>query len=257
MTSAPARASRRNLPRDERIWQILAVTRAMLREKGHDGIVTSEVADRCGISEATIYKYFESKRDLLIQVAVQWFEELLSEKQPRLTGRSTRATLRTVVGRILTVMHRDPEMTRFVLLDLRQDPGYRKMPIFDLNRRFAQQLTEVLQNGIAQGELHQDVSVRLLRDMIFGCVEHQTWAYQRGEGSFSVDEVAESIVTVIYRGMAIAPAAPASDIVPTLSDAVQRLERVASRLEKSASSGTQENQNSTTTRRARPDASRS
>jgi hypothetical protein len=133
-------------------------------------------------------------------------------------------------------MHRDPEMTRFVLLDLRPDPAYRKMPIFELNRRFALQLTEVLQNGIDRGEWHSDVSVRLLRDMVFGCVEHQTWAYQRGEGNFSVDEVAESIVTVIYRGMAVAPQTPAAPLPASLDEAVLRLEQVASRLEHQAAS---------------------
>src|SRR5438067_276337 len=117
----PKSSPRRRLSRDERMSRILSVTREMLAEKGHEGIVTAEVARRCGISEATIYKYFESKRDLLMQVAVQWFEELLDEDQPTLQGRSALDGLRQVVWRSLSSVRREPALTRFVLLDLRPD----------------------------------------------------------------------------------------------------------------------------------------
>lgn len=231
MPKPPTRIVSRRLPRDERISKIMAVTRTMLNEKGYDNIVTAEVAERCGISEATIYKYFDSKRDLLIQVAMQYFEELLREVQPSLAGRSALEALRTVVWRSLSVVRREPAMTRFVLLDLRPDPAYRAMPIFELNRRFTAQVTEVLQEGMRNGELRNDVPVRLLRDMIFGCIEHQTWAFLRGEGDFSVDEVTEGIVTVLIRGMATARAADSAPPGPDLGAAVARLERVATRLE--------------------------
>jgi TetR/AcrR family fatty acid metabolism transcriptional regulator len=231
MPKPPARVVRRRLPRDERISKIMAVTRTMLNEKGYDNIVTAEVAERCGISEATIYKYFDSKRDLLIQVAMQYFEELLREGRPDLAGRGALESLRMVVWRSLSVVRREPAMTRFVLLDLRPDPAYRAMPIFELNRRFTAQVTEVLQEGMRTGELRSDVPVRLLRDMIFGCIEHQTWAFLRGEGDFSVDEVTEGIVTVIIRGMVTVRAADSDPPGPDLGDTVARLERVAARLE--------------------------
>lgn len=229
-----SRPTTRRLPRDERISKIMSVTRAMLAEKGHDNIVTAEVAERCGISEATIYKYFESKRDLLIQVAEQWFDELLREDHRSLTGRGILEALRQLVWRNLSVVRREPALTRFVLLDLRPDPAYRSMPVFELNRRFTAQVTEVLVEGVRSGELRDDVPVSLLRDMIFGCIEHQTWAFLRGEGNFSVEEATDGIATVIFRGMRSTPSVPDAATPHGLGDAVARLERVAAKLEHSA-----------------------
>jgi len=230
MPPPTSRPPTRRLPRDERISKIVEVTRAMLNEMGYDHIVTAEVAVRCGISEATIYKYFDSKRDLLIRVAEQWFEELLSEDQRSLKGRSALEALRQVVWRSLSVVRREPALTRFVLMDLRPDPAYRSMSVFALNHRFTSQVAEVLREGMRTGELRDDVPVNLLRNMIFGCIEHQTWAFLRGKADFSVDKVSEDIVTVIYRGMRTAPAAEPS-VADGLGDAVTRLERVAARLE--------------------------
>ena len=226
-----ARTATRRLPRDERIATIMSVTRLMLAEKGYDNIVTPEVAERCGISEATIYKYFDSKRDLLIKVAEQWFDELLREDHRSVTGRGTLEALRQLVWRSLSVVRREPGLTRFVLLDLRPDPAYKSMPVFELNRRFTAQITEVLREGVRSGELQGDVPVSLLRDMIFGCIEHQTWAFLRGEGDFSVEQVTEGIATVIHRGMRSTPVTLEAVQQQGLGDAVSRLERVAARLE--------------------------
>ncbi len=231
MATPRSRPTTRRLPRDERIAKIMTVTRAMLAEKGYDNIITAEVAERCGISEATIYKYFDSKRDLLIQVAEQWFDELLREDHRSVAGRGMLEALRQLVWRNLSVVRREPALTRFVLLDLRPDPAYRSMPIFDLNRRFTAQVTEVLIEGVRCGEFLGDVPVSLLRDMIFGCIEHQTWAFLRGEGNFSVEEVTDGIATVIYRGMRSTPSAPEAAAQHGLDDAVARLERIAARLE--------------------------
>ena len=217
----------------------MSVTRAMLAEKGHNNLVTTEVAERCGISEATIYKYFDSKRDLLIKVAEQWFDEMLREDHRSVSGRGTLEALRQLVWRNLSLVRREPALTRFVLLDLRPDPAYRSMSIFELNRRFTAQVAEVLREGVQTGELRGDVPINLLRDMIFGCIEHQTWAYIRGEGDFSVEDVTDGIATVIFRGMRADTAAQKAGGEQDLGEVVRRLERVAARLEKGPASMTQ------------------
>ena len=83
---AQTRPTPRRLPRDQRVAAILQSARAVLRERGSEQFLTSEVAERCGTSEGTVYKYFPTKRDLLIQVAETWFDEFLAEDYP---GRAT------------------------------------------------------------------------------------------------------------------------------------------------------------------------
>lgn len=217
------------LPRNVRISTIIAVTREMLNEVGHENILTIEVAQRCGVSEATIYKYFDSKRDLLIRVAEQWFEELLAEDQRSLKQSSARDALRQVIWRSLMLVRREPALTRFVLLDLRPDPAYRSMAVFELNRHFTSRVTDVIKQGMKSGELGNSVPLPLLRDLIFGCIEHQTWAFLRGEGDFSVDDVTEGIVQVIYNGVSLK--SPKNSSIQA-ENPIQRLEELADRFEK-------------------------
>jgi hypothetical protein len=101
------------------------------------------------------------------------------------------------------------------------------MRIYELNRRIAAQVMDVVEDGVKRGELRSDIPLKLIRDMIFGAIEHQTWAYLRGEGDFSVDDSADGITDIVYRGIARLPPPSAARIDDTLA----RIERAAELIE--------------------------
>lgn len=196
--------TRARLRPDERIAELVAAARALLADVGYERFLPAEVARRCGVSEATVYRYFPTRRDLLVRVAEDWFDEVLVALEPGVsTPSTTRERLRHVVRHAVEVVRREPTLTRYILNELRPDPGFRGTSIHRLNRRFTGIVTGVLRDGVARGDLRDDVGVELLRDMVFGAIEHQAWAYLRGEGGFSAEHTTEGITTVIYRGMAV------------------------------------------------------
>jgi TetR/AcrR family fatty acid metabolism transcriptional regulator len=95
-----------------------------------------------------------------------------------------------------------------------------------LNRRFTHEIVEVCRQATDRGEFRSDVSPTLLRDMFFGCIEHRTWAFLRGEGDFSVEKVADGVADVIYRGMAVSSREP-SDL-DVMAARVERIESLLS-----------------------------
>ena len=102
-------------------------------------------------------------------------------------------------------------MSRFVLTEMRTDPAYRSTEIYALNRRFTSTVVTVIEHGIADGTLRDDVSPTLVRDMVFGCIENRAWAYlrekreKREKREFPVAETADSIARVVVSGLAAAP----------------------------------------------------
>ena len=85
----------------------------------------------------------------------------------------------------------------------------------------------VVEDGVKRGALRDDIPLKLIRDMIFGAIEHQTWAYLRGEGDFSVEDSAAGITDVVYRGIAKDVATGQT----SLDGTVARLEAVAQKLD--------------------------
>ena len=227
----PRRSGRRRRerrPRSERVADIMRAARAVFCEKGYATASTAEIAALAGVVEGTLYRYFASKRALLMKVVEGFYEPIFADYERELQGvRGTWNRLRFLIWKHLSVIHADPAMCRLIVHELRPSPQYRQSRVFELNRRYTQCTLAVIREGIERGEFHGEVPLRILRDMIFGCAEHHTWAYLRGEAGFSPDEAADAITNLIYRGLARA----GERRKVSVAGSVDRLERVIERLE--------------------------
>jgi TetR/AcrR family fatty acid metabolism transcriptional regulator len=221
------------LPPDKRSAEIIAAARVVIAERGYEATSMLAIAQHAGVVEGTLYRFFKTKEELMLRVAEEWLEELLTEDFGLGSIRGTWNQLRHLVWRVLHLMRTQPAVSRFVLIEMRPMPSYRSTQLFKLTRRFTADVRAVCETAVRSGEFRDDVSPSLLRDMIFGCIEHQTWSFLRREGDFKIDEVADSIANVVYRGMGAAPVVGDD----RLERALNRLERAAADLEKAAQRG--------------------
>ena len=139
-------------------------------------------------SRAALYRYFENKRDLLVKVIEDWYEAMLSDYDQQLSGISgTRNRLRYMIWRHLVTVHEEPALCHLMFQIIRSGSDYSTTAVHDLNRKYTHRTLDIVREGIDAGELRGDIPLRLVRDMIYGCVEHRTWAYLRGEGDFDFE----------------------------------------------------------------------
>jgi AcrR family transcriptional regulator len=235
MTKPPSRPSVFRLPRERRVADIMRAARTVFEDKGYDAALISDIAERAQVVEGTIYRYFENKRALLTKVVEHWYTGMLSDYDHELrTIQGTRNRLRFLVWKHLVTVHEEPALCRLVFQILRVGDGYRLTAVFKLNRAYTRRTVELIRDGQASGEFRSDLPPRLVRDTIYGAVEHHTWAFLRGEGDFSPDEAADAITELVYRGLAQPePVAPRAD-----NDVAVRVAKVARRLERLAAEKT-------------------
>ncbi|WP_137389989.1 TetR/AcrR family transcriptional regulator [Rhodoligotrophos defluvii] len=218
------------LSRERRVADIMEAAKAVFLEHGYDAALISEIAARADVVEGTIYRYFENKRDLMIKVVERWYDEMLADFDEQLKGiTGTWNRLRFMIWKHLSSISKEPALCRLVFQELRPGPEYRSTTVFELNREYTRRTLEIVEAAMESGEFRKDVPLRIVRDMIFGCVEHHTWAFLRGHGTINADEAADAITEIIYRGLAVQPKAMAQ---PSLNEVImERLERVTARLE--------------------------
>jgi AcrR family transcriptional regulator len=212
---------------DVRVGDILKAARTIISQSGYEGVTVAEIAERAGIVEGTVYRYFKSKEELLLKVAEDWFAESFSDLVDVSAFSGTYNKLRYLVWHSLKTIKAGPAISRFVMTEVRPKPDYKETAVFDLNRRYTEQIRSLFAEAIASGEFSHDVPERLLRDMVFGTIEHSTWRFLRGEGDFDPAEIADEIAAVLYRGMSAK--LPDDD---KLSVLLARLEKVADRLDR-------------------------
>ena len=191
------------LSREERAADILKHARILFCEKGYSDTLVSEIAERAGVVEGSVFHYFPTKRDLLIKTVEQWYLGLIWDYDQRLESiEGTWNRLRFMIWGHLNVMHEEPEMTKLILYELRPGPEYPSTAIYELSRNYTHRTLAIIAEGKASGEFRGDVPDSVIRAMIYGGVEHYAFSYLRGVGNYSPDEAADAITDVIYRGLA-------------------------------------------------------
>jgi AcrR family transcriptional regulator len=156
--SPQARRVVNRLPRHRREGDILAAATAVFREQGYEQASMAEIAARAGVVEGTIYKYFESKRDLLMQVMAGWYESMLANYAQHLAGiKGTGDRLRYVIWRHLSFIAGNPGLCRVFFREIRSGVEYPNSHLHDLNRRYTSYITDILRDGMASGEFRADL----------------------------------------------------------------------------------------------------
>jgi TetR/AcrR family fatty acid metabolism transcriptional regulator len=221
-----ARRQVNRLPPERRVADILLAAKQVFTERGYNEALISDIAERAGVVEGSIYRFFQNKRDLLIKMVEHWYEDLLAHDEAQLQGvRGTWNRIRFMVHHHLATIRREPALSRLVFQELRPDTEYRNTRLFQLNQAYTHRIVDIVKAAMVSDEFRSDMSPSLVRDMIYGAVEHRTWAFLRNEGDFNTEETADGITDLIYRGLA------KSATAEPLAKTTIRLEAVAARLE--------------------------
>jgi AcrR family transcriptional regulator len=230
MTRAATKRTVVRLPREKRVQDILEAATAVFCERGYEDAAMSEIAARAGVVEGTIYKYFESKRELVFKVMAAWYEGMVENFAEELAGiAGTRARLRYLVWRHLRTIRDAPALCRVFFREVRTEDNYHRSLIHEMNRRYTSFAVDVLKEAAAKGEIRADPPLNLVRDLIYGGVEHHTWNYVYGRGGLDIEAAADWIVDIVLAGLQ-----PVARGRASLSQETARLAAVADRLERLA-----------------------
>lgn len=201
--------------------EIVEAAKAVFLEKGFERAAVSEIADRVGVVESNVFRYFPTKRDLLNRVLLTLYEPLLADVGagfPRLSG--LRARLRFIVWRHIRVYTESPGLARLVLHEIRTAPDYHSSVLHELQLRYTEYLRLTLQEAVAEGELGPDVNVEMTRALVYGGLEHLMWPSLYNQRAVDVNDVADRFTQTLLEGLG-ARAAQSK-----VEERLQRLERL-------------------------------
>jgi AcrR family transcriptional regulator len=156
---------------------ILRVGREVFAEKGYERATTTEIAQRLGVSEATVFTYFHGKRELCVRVITDWYDEIIAAIEAGLPRQqSARAQLDWFVRTHLRLfLIQGTGMCALVLSEGRSKGQELAEVLQPLQRRYTAPLMDLLARGQASGEFRTDLPLRLMRPLALGPMEHILW----------------------------------------------------------------------------------
>jgi AcrR family transcriptional regulator len=232
---APTRTAPRREPAsaksEQRIRDILRAGREVFAEKGYERATTTEIAQRLGISEATVFTYFHGKRALCVRVITDWYDEIIAAIEAGLP-REQPARLQLdwfIRTHLRLFLIQGTGMCALVLSEGRSKGQDFSDVLLPLQRRYTAPLMDLLARGQASGEFRQDLPLRLLRPLVLGPMEHILWEAV-GQGTdgagktIDIDATAAAVSSMLWSALQ-APGAELAALRALRSEVAEAVKR--------------------------------
>ncbi|MEU9499273.1 TetR/AcrR family transcriptional regulator [Streptomyces sp. NPDC048196] len=180
---------------------LLAVAVEVFIERGYDGTSMEHLSKAAGISKSSIYHHVRSKEELLHRAISRALDGLFGvlEEPAALQGRAIER-LEHVTRRVTEVLMDElPYVT--LLLRVRGNTDTERWAM-ERRREFDHEVAALLKQAAADGDLRNDVDVRLATRLLFGMINSIVEWYRPGRGGAARrDEVAEAVVRTAFTGL--------------------------------------------------------
>jgi AcrR family transcriptional regulator len=151
-------ASRREQMREERRSQILASALAVFSQKGFHVSSVSDVAAHAGVSQGTIYWYFDSKEELFDAAIMEYFADFGTEMTSALEGGGTASEKLRALAKNMDRFVAEAQQVLVAFLSYwASGQGQQKSAQLwiEVLREYADYMVTVIEEGISTGEFKE------------------------------------------------------------------------------------------------------
>lgn len=194
------RLNRRQVAKIRTRQKVLDAARALFAERGYEPATIRDIAKGAGMSTGAVFANFQDKAEL--------FEAVLSEDLARLAGTmkaaaggesTLRARLMAVLGAGYHASLEQLPLVQAVVARSWFQPIAAEMRTRAAVTPLLAVVTDALQTGVREGELRQDVDVRLLSELIYSAYlsNYRRAAYDNWDMAALTDQMGKQIDAVL------------------------------------------------------------
>ena len=133
----------------------------------------SEIAQKAGVADGTIYQYFKNKEDLFFSIPIEKTNEFRSQLELHLEGISGAINkLRKFVWYFLYFFKTNPEYGRILMLEMRVSKSFVQTKTYDFLKQSVSPALDIIAEGQKEGAIRTDVDIYILRHLVLGILEH-------------------------------------------------------------------------------------
>tara|TARA_B100001113_G_scaffold215324_1_gene176595 strand:- start:2645 stop:3286 length:642 start_codon:yes stop_codon:yes gene_type:complete len=187
--------------KDARPPEIIRASKKILEEKGIKGLSMMKISKAAGVSEATLYKYFNDKNDLLNQVYIDWAEPFIEKMEADIRDISDlHSSLLFIAIRYLEGMKSAPKLHIILFRELRWN-NYIGSPIHEMNKRYSSLIKKVFDRGVDNKEILSSTNFNIFRDQYLGGLEHIGIRKVLTSKNINIGKVSSELVNNLLTGI--------------------------------------------------------
>lgn len=188
----------------ERKKQILDAALAVFLRKGFNGSTTREIASEAGVAEGTIFRYFKTKKDLLLELVAPHVIHSLADTLEAMSGESDEAVLKAVIKNRLAIFNSKKDLVQLMLTEAQFHPELKEQFVEQIIMKVAGVLEEFMQKRIDSGDFRDidpKVTTRALVGMVGVFVIWKQFLQAGKYLDFNYESLTETIVDIFLNGV--------------------------------------------------------
>lgn len=164
----------------ERRQEIVQAVLVLIAELGIQGVTMGRIADKVGITEAALYRHFDSKLEIVGTTIDAAFDELLSVLESSAPIGTASEMLRNALVAHLEFIEQRPGVARILFSDeVHFNSPHLQEKLARRGGQVAAHIAGLLRAGISTGELNVELDVKSATVLYRGIVQAQVmlWAH--------------------------------------------------------------------------------
>ena len=180
---------------------ILRAAIDVFAERGFFNAQVADVARAAGVAAGTVYLYFRSKDDLLVQLFERTTQEAFAEARTAAAEvRDPAERLRLFARLHLARLGRDRNLAIVFQVELRQSVKFMERLSSTLLRDYLGHIRSAFADGQAAGVFRDDFNPTSAAKMFFGALDEMATNWILSKRRYSLEADADSVVDLFLRG---------------------------------------------------------
>lgn len=105
--------------------RILRAAQKLFARRGFDGTTTHDLAEKAGVAEGTLFRHFENKKAILVEVVTQGWVEILTDLLTELSEMGSYRAIAQVMRKRMLNLHQNSDLLRVCFLEAQFHPDLR------------------------------------------------------------------------------------------------------------------------------------
>lgn len=166
----------------------------------------SEIAQKAGVADGTIYQHFRNKEDLFFSIPIEKTNEFRSQLELHLEGISGAFNkMRKFVWYFLYFLKTNPGYARILMLEMRVSRSFVKTKTYGFLKQSVSQVMDIIVEGQDEGVIRQDTDNYILRHVVLGTLEHMVSRWLLKGEKYDLLEHHQEVSRILIDGLRAGP----------------------------------------------------
>ncbi len=166
----------------------------------------SQIAREAGVADGTIYLYFKSKEDILIQVFLDSVSQIIALQEEALDGiEDPVEQLRTFIRVHFSALTNSQALAEVITVELRQSSKFMRGTDMRPFGRYLAIIARIVADGQQGGRFCTGAHPRRVARMLFGALDELALEWAMANHSSSLEEVSAQTESVFLGGLLARP----------------------------------------------------